>query len=423
VTQTDRATQIAGPGFDAAVWEVWPYLSAGASILIPDEETSASPKELRDWLASNAITLSFLPTSLAESVLCLEWPRDVALRVLLTGGDKLRCYPPPGLPFVLVNNYGPTESTVVAASGMVSPDAHADTPPSIGRPIANTQVYVLDAHLQPVPIGVAGELYIGGRSLARGYLNRPEMTAEHFIPNPFDREPGARLYRTGDLARYRPDGNIEFLGRADYQVKIRGFRIEVGEIEAVLGQHPGVRTAVVLARDDLPGGRGLVAYLVAEQERTPKGSALRGYLRERLPEYMVPAAFVFLDALPVTANGKLQRAKLPPPDPRSSELVEGFIAPESATELALAAIWAKLLGLERVGIHDSFFDLGGHSLLAAQVRSRIRDTFHIDLPLRTIFEMPTIAELSGLVDQIPSILGRVDSSAEDMIQERDEIDL
>jgi len=250
VSPTTRATQIAGAAFDACGWELWPYLTAGASIHFPDEETRISPTQLRDWLLAQGITISFLPTPLAERVLALDWSKDIALRTLLTGGDKLQQSPPGSLPFAVVNNYGPTENTVVTTSGLVTAGV-----PTIGRPIGNIQVYLLDAQLQPVPIGARGELYVSGDGLARGYLNRPELTAERFMPHPFSLKPGARLYKTGDLVRYRADGNLEFLGRIDEQVKIRGFRLELGEIEALLAQHPAVRETVVIAHDE-PLGDG-----------------------------------------------------------------------------------------------------------------------------------------------------------------------
>ncbi|OYD96045.1 non-ribosomal peptide synthetase, partial [Nostoc sp. 'Peltigera membranacea cyanobiont' 232] len=231
VTPADRATQLAGVAFDAAVWEVWPYLTCGASVYLPNEEIRIAPLQLRDWLVSKAITISFLPTPLAESILLLDWPKNVALRTLLTGGDKLHHYPANSLPFKLVNNYGPTENTVVATSGLVPVKEQFDSSPAIGRPIANTQIYLLDANLQPVPIGAPGELHISGAGLARNYLNRPDLTNEKFIANPFSQESGARLYKTGDLARYLDNGEIEYLGRIDRQVKIHGFRIELGEIE------------------------------------------------------------------------------------------------------------------------------------------------------------------------------------------------
>ncbi len=269
VSSKDRATHLAGAAFDASVWELWPNLTAGASIYIANEQTRREPLLLRDWLVKNAITISFLPTPLAESVLLLDWPDDVALRTLLTGGDKLHNYPLPSIPFELVNNYGPTENTVVTTSGIVPANLQTNTAPPIGQPIANVQVYVLDEQMQPVPIGVSGELYIAGEGLARGYLNRPDLTAERFIPKPFSDKPGERLYKTGDLGRYLSDGNIEFLGRIDYQVKIRGFRIELGEIEGILTAHQAVQQAVVLAREDAPGDKRLVAYVVPNSQESP----------------------------------------------------------------------------------------------------------------------------------------------------------
>ncbi|MGH9894395.1 MAG: AMP-binding enzyme, partial [bacterium] len=269
----------------------------------------------------------------------------------------------------------------------------------LGRPIANTEVFVLDPHLQPVPIGVPGELYVGGDGLARGYHKRPELTAERFIPHPFRGDPGARLYRTGDLVRYLADGNLEFLGRIDQQVKLRGFRIEPGEIEAALTRHPAVREAVVVMEEETSGDKRLVAYFVPRQESGPSISELRSILRAELPEYMVPAAIVPLGALPLMPSGKLDRKALPSPERVRPELENGFVAPRSPVEARLAEIWTSLLGIEPVGVYDDFFALGGHSLLATQVMSRLRTTFRLDLPLLTIFEAPTIAGLALALTQ------------------------
>jgi acyl carrier protein len=272
--------------------------------------------------------------------------------------------------------------------------------PTIGRPIANTQLYILDGNLHPVPIGVPGESHIGGDGLARGYLNRPELTPEKFIANPFSEEPGARLYKTGDRARYLPDGNIEFLGRMDDQVKIRGYRIELGEIETVLSQHSSLREAVVLAREDSPGDRRLVAYAVAAPGCAPSVHELRSFLQQKLPEYMVPSAFVFLESLPLTPNGKLDRKALPAPDQTRPELEETFVAPRTPVEETLASIWSDVLKVDTIGIHDNFFELGGQSQLATQLISRIRDTFKFDLPLRSLFEAPTIYGLAQRVQEL-----------------------
>jgi acyl-coenzyme A synthetase/AMP-(fatty) acid ligase len=296
-----------------------------------------------------------------------------SLREIITAGEQLHMSQPIAR-FVerledchLYNHYGPTESHVVTAFPVTHLPSGWPTLPPIGRPIANTQVYILDTSLQPVPIGVPGELHIGGVALARGYLNRPELTAATFIPHPFSTEPGARLYKTGDLARYLPDGNIEFLGRLDYQVKIRGFRIELGEIESLLSHHPAIREAVVVAREDKPGDRRLVAYLRPHQQACPTSAELRSFLTQKLPDYMVPSAFVFLDALPLTANGKIDRRALPAPDQRRRELEETYVAPRSPLEELLAKVWQEVLGVERVSVYDNFFNIGGHSLLSMRV--------------------------------------------------------
>jgi amino acid adenylation domain-containing protein/non-ribosomal peptide synthase protein (TIGR01720 family) len=404
VTSSDRATQLAGQGFDAAVWEVWPYLTAGASLHIPDDETRTSPQHLRDWLLSKAITITFLPTPLAESVLLLSWPRATALRYLLTGGDKLHVYPPPDLPFQLINNYGPTEGTVVTTSGRVPANASRAAAPSIGRPIDNTRLYILNQHLQLVPIGVPGELHIGGAGLARGYLNRPDLTAEKFVTDPFAAPASGggqagtsnRLYKTGDLVRYLPNGEIEFLGRIDQQVKVRGCRIELGEIEAALTRHPAIKTAAVISHTDDVGSPRLAAYLVPQQLPAPSSIELRAFLKRTLPDYMVPAAFVVLDALPLTPNGKVDRRALPAPEWLPTR--GAYSAPRTPVEEILADTWSQVLHVKRVGIHDDFFELGGHSLLATQVVSRVREAFHVDLPLRSLFEAPTVAELARSVE-------------------------
>jgi len=399
VSSSDKATQLAGVGFDASVWELWPYLSAGASIHIPDDETRATPAKLRDWLIAEGVTITFLPTPLAENILTLEWPSQSTLHTLLTGGDRLRYYPAPTLSFQLVNHYGPTEYTVVACSGLVLPEKRAsDTMPPIGSPVDNTHIYLLDAQLRRVPIGVYGELHISGDGLSTGYLNQPELTAEKFIPHPFSKETGARLYRTGDLARWLPDGKIEFLGRLDYQVKVRGLRIELGEIEAVLISYPAIREAIVITREDGGEERRLVAYVVADQEQVVKLNDLRSFLKERVPDYMIPSAVVRLEAMPLTANGKVDRLMLPAPDLTRLEIDEAFMPPRTPVEEALLEIWLQVLRIERVGIHDNFFALGGHSLLATQIISRVREVFKIELPLRKVFEEPTVAGLASSIE-------------------------
>jgi acyl-coenzyme A synthetase/AMP-(fatty) acid ligase/acyl carrier protein len=298
----------------------------------------------------------------------------------------------------LHNLYGPTEASIDVTVWECRRDSDRSVVP-IGRPIANTQIYILDPHLNPVPIGVVGELHIGGIGLARGYLNRRELTAEKFVANPFSDQPGARLYKTGDLARYLPDGNIEFLGRTDNQVKIRGFRIELGEIEFVLAQHPAIEQAVLLAREDAPGDTRLVAYIVAAAGSNLSANDLRSFLQYKLPDYMVPSAFVFLDSLPLSPSGKLDRKALPAPDHSRPELDDAFVAPRNPVEAILANIWAEVLNVEKVGIRDNFFNLGGHSLLATQVISRTRNAFSIEVPLRQVFDAPTIAEMATIITE------------------------
>ena len=300
------------------------------------------------------------------------------------------------LPHIQIwNLYGPTEATVNASVARIVSASDV----TIGRPIANTQIYILDSHLQPVPIGVAGELCIGGDGLARGYLDRPELTKEKFIPNPFSDYPTARLYRTGDLGRYLEDGKIEFLGRIDHQIKIRGYRVELGEVETVLTEHRSVREAVVVAREDEPGDKRLVAYVIPEWGATPSTSELRNYLKEKLPNYMVPSAFVVLDELPLTLNGKVDRQALPNPEGVRPELEAAYVAPRNEVERNIATVWQEVLHLDVVGIHDNFFDLGGNSLLTVQVHSRLRVLFDRDLSVIELFRYPTISDLASYLSR------------------------
>ena len=389
---SDRATLVAGPAFDASVWEVWPYLTAGASLHIPDEEVRSTPVSLVGWLAERRITHCFLPTPLAEAVLLEPWPSGHALRSLLTGGDRLHRGPRAGAGFALFNHYGPTEASVVATWAAVE-SAESGSPPAIGRPIDNTRVYLLDRSGRAVPIAVAGELCLAGDGLARGYLARPELTAELFVPSPFG-GPGARLYRTGDLARWSFAGQLEFLGRIDGQVKVRGFRIELGEIETVLGGHPAVREVVVTAREERSGDRRLVAYVVprqAGQAVNDLSALLRAHVAQQLPGHFVPSACIVLASLPLTPNGKVDRGALPAPE-WVGEVT--YVAPQTPVEAMLAGIWSAVLAVERIGLDDDFFTLGGHSLLATQVISRVRETFGVELPLRSLFETPTVAGLA-----------------------------
>ena len=417
VTPDDRASLLAGVGFDAAVWETWPYLTGGASLHLPDECARLSPELLRDWLVAEEITISFLPTALAERVMTLDWPLNTPLRILLTGAETLCRFPSGNLPFRLVNNYGPTECTVVATSGLVTQNIGTNTLPTIGRPIANTVIHILDENLQQVPLNTPGELHIGGVGVARGYLNRPELTSERFIQNPFgpfSNNPAARLYKTGDLACYLESGEIAYLGRIDDQIKILGYRIEPNEIVTVLDRHPAIQASLVVARADACSEKHLVAYVVPNPESQLAAADLRSFLLNELPEYMVPSVFVQLKNLPLTQNGKLDRAALPAPDAENTLRDEEFIAPRTPIEKRLAIMISSLLGLEQAGVTDNFFMLGGHSLLGTQLISHIRGTFGVEMALRTLFDAPTIEQLSLEIEQL--VMARVEAMSDDEVQ-------
>jgi amino acid adenylation domain-containing protein len=391
----DRSTQLAGLGFDATIWELWPYLTSGSGIYLANEEVRVAPEALRDWLVAEQITVSWVPTPLAECLLALDWPPNTALRVLNTAGEQLHRYPSAWLPFAVVNSYGPTETTVVVSSGVIEPTKLIGRLPHIGKPISNVKLYVLDGQMEAVPVGVVGELYVGGAALARGYRGLAAATAERFVPDLYSRAGGERLYKTGDLVRYLADGNLDYVGRADQQVKIRGYRIELGEIEAVLEKHEAVHEAIATVRAE-DGQKRLVAYVVAGNGFIPDAGKLRAYLLERLPAYMVPAAIVFIDKTPLTPNGKVDQQALPEPDWVQMEL--GWIAPRTQTEEVLAGLWMQVLGIDRVGVNNNFFELGGHSLLATQVISRMREVFHVELPLLEFFERPTISDLAQSIE-------------------------
>ena len=414
ITPDDRASQLSALGFDAAVWELWPYLTAGASVHLSDGVAANDPEAVRDWLISQKITICFLATPLAERVMTLEWPTKARLRVMLTGADTLHHYPPRKLPFQLVNNYGPTECTVLATSGTVLSNEHPHRLPSIGSPIDNVQVHILNEGMRQAPIGESGEIYIGGAGLARGYRNQPDLTAERFVPDPFSSEPGARLFRTGDLGRYLPDGQVAFLGRIDEQVKIRGFRIEPAEIVKVLDEHPAVQASTVVAREVEPGDKRLVAYFVPAAKAQPTHTELRNFIAARVPEYMVPATFVKLEALPLNPSGKVDRAALPAPNAENTLRDSSFVAPRTPIEERLAAMLALLLDLDRVGVEDNFFLLGGHSLLGTQLIARVRDAFGVELSLRTLFDAPTVSKLSAQIEAL--LLAKLEAMSEEEAQ-------
>ena len=399
VTARDKATQLTSPAFDATGWELWPYLTAGASISLVDDRRRVEASSLRDWLVESEITMAFAPTALAENLIALEWPRATRLRYLLTGADALHTYPPAGLPFQFVNNYGPTEATVLVTSGIIGPQKHPTQAPPLGHPIANTQLHILDEQLQPVSIGDVGEIYIGGVALARGYLNRPELTAEKFIDHPFSTESGERLYKTGDRGRFLPDGQLAFVGRVDHQIKIRGYRIEPGEIVEALNRQPVIQKSYVVAREDIEGDKRLVAYIVLHQEEQISAGELREALLETLPDYMVPATFVRLADLPYTPNGKVDQAALPAPDATNSIRDAVMALPTTSIEKRLDRIVSALLGIEQIDIDDNFFMLGGHSMLGTQVITRVAEIFDIALPLRALYEAPTVRELAAEIEQ------------------------
>ena len=394
ITDSDHGTLFASPGFDASIWEMWPYLEAGATLHVVPDAIRTTPAALRDWMLKEKITVSFLPTALAERMLDLKWPNNqTSLRFLLTGADTLRRRPPAGLPFQFVNNYGPTECTVVATSGIVEPGGE-DGLPSIGRAIDGAVIEVRN-----------GEVLIGGAGVARGYRSHPGLTAERFIDDPSH----GRMYCTGDLAEVMPNGEIAFQGRADDQIKIRGFRIEPNEIVRALAKNPLVRESAVVLR-----GERLVAYIVPNSATDLSERGLQEGLRRLLPDYMMPAVFVRVDGLAYTENGKLDRKALPEPVAGNIVRDEEFEAPGNPLEEQVAATVCELMHIDRVGVNDNFFLLGGHSLFGAQLVDRLNRDFEVELTLRSVFDYPTVAGLSSEIEE--AILARVEAMSEEEAQ-------
>jgi amino acid adenylation domain-containing protein len=404
LTNRDVLLSVTTLSFDIAALEIFLPLVVGARLVLASRDVASDGRRLSELLAQSGATTMQATPATWRLLLEAGWPGNPQLKIFC-GGEALDRDLANRLlekGAALWNLYGPTETTIWSASHRVECGSMGAVP--IGRPIANTQIFLLDRNLRPVPVGVPGELHIGGDGLARGYLNRPELTAEKFIPNPFREDRAALIYKTGDWARYRPDGVIECLGRNDDQVKVRGFRIELGEIEAVLGRHPAVQRAVVVAREDGPGEKRLVAYIVANngpngsaKVEPPSIDALRNFLREKLPPHMVPPFFVFLEKLPLTPNGKIDRRALPSPDLAQSEGAHGFVAPRDPIEQSLAQIWSKVLHVKKIGIHDNFFDLGGHSLLAVRITAEIERLFEKTLPLAIFLQAPTISDLADVL--------------------------
>jgi len=405
----DRCSQLAGPGFDAMAWETWGCLAAGATLLVPAEELKTDPGALRDWLVREQVTVAFVPTPLAQAVLALPWPAAGALRVLLTGGERLARGPRAGLPFDVVNAYGVTEASVVSTAGPVPPGGSAV--PGIGRAIGGVDLLVVDPadpELVAVTDGTAGELLIGGVSLARGYLGQPERTAERFVQR-HSAGVATRWYRTGDLVRVRPDGDLDHLGRLDDQVQIRGVRVEPDEVAAALDRHPDVGQSVVLTVAGPGGSRRLVACLLATGSRQPGTDELRSHLATMLPEPMLPSTVVWVDRMPVTANGKVDRAALAALAARDREIDRGGherpepadSAPLDELEAAMVDLVALLLGRPRVPVDGNFLLLGGHSLLGAQLVTRIAERYGVELGLRALFDEPTPR---GIADEVRRLL-------------------
>nr|UXE44293.1 linear gramicidin synthase subunit D [uncultured bacterium] len=424
IERGSRVLQFASLSFDASVFEVVMALGSGSTLCLGTSAQLLPGPELVRFLKEKAVTTVTLPPSALTATAVEALP---ALKTITVAGEacpaELVARWGKGRRFF--NLYGPTETTIWASS---SECRVGGGKPLIGRPIANTQLYLLDRNYEPVPVGVVGELYIGGVGVARGYLKQPALTAEKFVPDPFGEEEGGRLYRSGDLARYQADGQIEFLGRVDQQVKVRGFRIELGEVESALRELAGVQEAVVVAREEPLGEKRLVAYLVPSNGAM-NTSELRAHLKETLPEYMVPSAFVMLQALPLSPNGKVDRKALPAPEGMRAELGSVYEAPRNETEEALAAIWSQLLRIERVGIHDNFFDLGGHSLLVTQLISRVRDRFGVEIPVHGVFDARTLESMAAYLsraqqgvpeedDDLESILADLESLTEIEVKHR-----
>ncbi len=431
---SDRILQFTSISFDVAAEEIFSCLVQGATLILRTDQMLSSISEFLYQCNNLELTILDLPTSfwhqLTDELSTGNLVLPATVRLVLIGGEKAEpsrlkiWHQQVGEQVRLVNCYGPTETTISATMCDLSAVTDIKTVRCelpIGKPINNIQTYILDSSLELVPIGVPGELYIGGVGVARGYRNRPELTAEKFIPNPYSTEPGARLYQTGDLVRYRLDRNIEFFGRIDYQVKIRGFRIELGEIEALLNQHSDVQESVVMDREDVSGNKRLVAYIVpekrqsnllSEQDNQQKDQielwpsvgeypvySLRDYLKEHLPEYMVPSSFIALNALPLSPNGKLDRRSLPTPKDLSSDLAFAYVAPRNEVEKTITSIWQEVLHLETVGINDNFFDLGGHSLLTLQIQSKLQQLFPKNVLITDLFKYPTISSLANYLSK------------------------
>lgn len=397
VTHQDRAGHLAGLGFDAAVWELWPNLAAGATICLADDAVRSSPELLQQWMIQERVTIGFVPTVHAAPMMAIAWPASTTLRLLLTGGDVLHRAPAVPLPFDVVNNYGPTECTVVATSAVVKPGSHGR--PTIGCPVTGASIYLLNENGSQVPDGGSGEIYIGGNGVARGYRNLPDSTERNFLPDPFSGVPAARMYRTGDLGIRRPDGEIEFHGRLDRQTKIRGQRVELDEIASVLARHASIDFATAIAKCEKETENRIVAYVLPKQNApVPTTLEFQKHLGRSLPDYMIPSMFVRLHQLPLSPNGKLDLTMLP--EPADANLLERTAArvPATPIEEELLNIVRQLLENNAVGVEDNLFLAGGHSLLGMQLLMRLRSAFGVNLTVQQLFESPTVERLALLVE-------------------------
>jgi len=395
VEAADNAAQLAAPSLDAAVWEIWPYLTAGASLHFPEERSTRTALLMRAWLLDEYVTIALAPTALAEELISLDWPSSAALRVLLTTGDVLKCYPPAGLPFVLANNYGQAETTVVAMSALLTPRANLVEQPPIGLAIDNASVAILDESLRPVADGQAGELCIGGAGLARGYVGQPELTARKFVTL----ASGTRLFRTGDLAQRLPNGQIAFLGRRDGPLKIRGCRVEPAEIESVLKNHTGVNDSAVMLREN-ESGQYLIAYVEPAEGADLAAGDLAQLLRLHLPRVMLPDSLMIVSQLPRTPDGKVDRSALPAPESASET------AARPAVAVRLASLMASLLAVDAIALDENFFHRGGHPLLGALLLDRVNQAFGVTLRPEQLFNAPTAGGLAAEIERAAQPAGK-----------------
>ncbi|WP_415830225.1 non-ribosomal peptide synthetase, partial [Kibdelosporangium persicum] len=418
----ERVILLSALTFDLAMDQIVVTLTAGATLVVSDP-VFWTPAELPAKLACHRVTIMEITPAYYREMLESDVDKLAGMKLMNVGADVVTVadaqrWAATGLPARFLCNYGPTEASMTCMLNPVAGDLAGERGTAtlhIGRPVAGTRVHVLDARLRPVPVGVPGELCIGGARLARGYYERPELTADRFVPDPFGGEPGARLYRTGDLVRYRPDGTVDFLGRLDHQVKIRGFRIELPEIEAALTKHPAVAAAAVVAKEITPGNKRLVAYLEWRHDTEPDIGELRAHLRELLPEYMIPSAWAAVEALPLSASKKVDRTALPDLTPSQLDGAAEYVAPRDPAEEIIAGIWADVLGVDRVGVHDDFFGIGGHSLLATRVLARLRQAFAVELPLRCLFEATTVAGLAAVTTDF--VVAQIDRMTDDQVRE------